>query len=31
MDWIITPENLSTLMAISGACLFAIAGVLLGR
>jgi hypothetical protein len=31
MDWIITPENLSTLIAISGTFLIAIAGILLGR
>jgi hypothetical protein len=31
MEWLITEENISTFIAISGTCLFAIAGVLLGR
>jgi hypothetical protein len=31
MDWLLTGENFATLMAIGGACLFAIAGALLGQ
>jgi hypothetical protein len=31
VDWLITEENLSTFIAVGGTCLFAIAGVLLGR
>jgi hypothetical protein len=31
MDWLLIDENMATLIAVSGTCLFAIAGALLGR
>jgi hypothetical protein len=31
MDWLLTEENISVFIAVSGTCLFAIAGVLLSR
>jgi hypothetical protein len=31
MDWLLTEENISTLIVVGGTCLFAMAGVMLGR
>jgi hypothetical protein len=31
MDWLLTEENISIFIAVSGTCLFAMAGVLLGK
>jgi hypothetical protein len=31
MDWLVIDENISTFIAVSGTCLFAMAGILLGR
>jgi hypothetical protein len=31
MDWLFAEENMATFIVVGGTCLFAIAGILLGR